>query len=471
MDQVEPARSAATRPRRRWWAVLVVVLAAALVAGLLVVVGQTWDAPDVAAPGGTPAGTPGRTPDSGGPEASAAGRDAAVRAILDRRSAAVLERDRDAFLADLDPEADDFRAAQEQLFDNLTRLRFTTFRYEPTGTEFNRPDLAETYGVPHYVAAVLVHHQLAGYDGAPVARPQGLTFVRRDGRWLLASDTDVDRELPETGHADPWDRRPIAVREGRRALLIADRQDKGRLGALLRAADQAVQRVSRMWPDGWRQKVVVVAVDDEVVLETYFRTALQTSESVAAIAVPAYDAVPGWSPESVQRAEKSLPPRSRVILNTAFFDPADSGNRDLLTHEVTHVATQGDTRPGAPTWLVEGVAEYTAYRHLRPFALELPPSLRTQVEAGSVHLPTYEFYQRDVAANYLIGFLASAWVAERYGEDRLRTLHRRLAGTPTEAMTGQRTRTVLRKVLGVSTEQFQVDVAAYAARVASRTPS
>ena len=135
------------------------------------------------------------------------------------------------------------------------------------------------------------------------------------------------------------------------------------------------------------------------------------------------------------------------------------------------MATLGDTEIGAPTWLVEGIAEYTAYRHLRPFALDLPRSLRKQVEAGSVHLPTYEFYQRDVAANYLTGFIACAWVAERYGEDRLRTLHRRLAGTTTEAATGQRTRTMLRKVLGVSKEQFQADVAAYAARLAGRTPA
>jgi hypothetical protein len=292
-----------------------------------------------------------------------------------------------------------------------------------------------------------------------------MTFVQRGKRWVVGSDTDADSDLPETGHADPWDRRAVVVGKGDNVLVLADAEDRDRLSSLVRVSDRAVRRVAQMWPDGWRRKVVVVAVRDQQLVETYFRTALQSSENVAAIAVPAYDVVPGWSPPR-DAADEPPGPRSRVILNPRYFDPDDDANADLLTHEVTHVATQSRTRAGAPTWLSEGAAEYTAYRYLRPFSVDMPPSLERQVRSGSVDLPTYDFYQRDVAANYLAGFLACAYVAEEYGEDVLRRLYNDLARTPNEIQTVERQEQVFRRLLDVTPEQFSRDVAAYAGTVA-----
>lgn len=392
-----------------------------------------------------------------------AARDTAIRAVLDRRAAAVLARDRKAFLADVERSDNGFLAAQEQLFANLAKVRFTSWRYETIGRDYDRPDLADTYDRPYHLPALLLHYRLAGFDAAPVARPQVLTFVRAaGGRWLVASDSDADADLPETGHADPWDRRAIVVGQGRRTLVLADAEDRRRLDRLVRVSEQAVTRVATMWPGGWRRRVVVVAVRDQALIETYFRTALQSSANVAAVAVPAYDTVPGWS-----RARSGEPAaqRSRVILNPRFFDPADADNVDLLTHEVAHVATQRRTWAGAPTWLVEGAAEYTAYRHLRPFTVRLPAALRREVDAGSVDLPTYDFYARDVAAHYLAGFLACAYVADRYGEASLRDLYDDLARTRREIDTLARQDEAVRKHLGVTVEQLSREVAAYARQV------
>lgn len=407
-----------------------------------------------------------------GPEPSAPGaatevdvgaRDRAVDAVLGRRAAAVLDRDRRAFLADVDQRDPEFVASQERLFDNLAQVELASWEYEQVGRSYDRPDLASTYDRPYYLPALLLHYALKGFDVAPVARPQVLTFVQRGSRWLVAGDTDADSDLPATGHADPWDRRAIVVKEGRQVLVLADAVDRRRLDGLVRVADRAVARVAAMWPDGWRRRVVVVAVRDQQLIETYFRTELQSSEDVAAIAVPAYGTVPGWSPSSARLPEVGA--RSRVIINPRYFDPADDANANLLTHEVTHVATQQRTRAGSPTWLTEGVAEYTAYRHLRPFAVDLPESLAREVRAGSVGLPTYDFYTRDLPAHYLAGFLASAHVADRYGEATLRRLYDRLARTTSEIETLPRQDEVLRDLLGVSTDRFSRDVAAYAATV------
>lgn len=392
-------------------------------------------------------------------------RDTAIRAVLDRRAAAVLAEDRQSFLADVDRADPDFVTAQERLFDNLAQVDLASWEYELIGRDYDRPDLESTYDRPYHLPALLLHYAIEGFDVAPVARPQVLTFVKRGQRWLVASDTDADADLPETGHADPWDRRAVVVREGKRVLVLADAEDEARADDLVTVADRAVARVARLWPEGWRRRVVVVAVRDQQLVETYFRTELQSSENVAAIAVPAYGWVPGWSPREAAEAEGDVGPRSRVILNPRYFDPADETNVDLLTHEVTHVATQARTKAGAPTWLSEGVAEYTAYRHLRPFTVDAPRSLQRQIEAGSVELPTYDFYARDVEAHYLAGFLACAHVADEYGEATLRRLYDRLAGTAREIHTLARQDEVLRDLLGVSTEQFRRDVAAYAATV------
>ncbi len=449
-----PVHHAAPPQRSRLLLVVAALVVVALVAGLAILLTR----------GDSGAG--GQQAQAGDVDAEA--RDKAVRSILDRRAGAVLDRDEKAWLADVDPRATDFRRAQQTVFANLAQVTFSSWDYELIGRDYDRPDLADDYRVPYHLPAILLHYAIKGYDLGPVARPQVLTFVQRGKRWYIASDSDADSDLPETGHADPWDRRAMVAREGDHVLVLADAEDKGRVGALVRVSDAAVSKVARMWPDGWRRKVVVVAVRDQRLIETYFRTELQTSDQVAAIAVPAFDTVPGWTPRDKPSYDDKddAATRSRVILNPRYFEPGNDDNAVLLTHEVTHVATQTRTLAGAPTWLVEGIADYTAYRTLRPFSVTLPRSLRKEVDAGSVDLPTYDFYQHDVPAHYLVGFLACAFVSDRYGEGTLRRYYRALAATPREYQTTARTQSVTRKVLGLSTVQLQREVAAYGAGVA-----
>jgi hypothetical protein len=431
-------------------AVLVVLL---LVAGLVVAVSTRG--------GGTP--DPAADRAAKGTSAGArelAGRDTAIQKVLDRRAEAVLDRDRAAFMADIDTANKAFVAAQEQLFDNLSKVDFAGWEYELIGEDYNRPDLADAYDRPYHLPALLLHYAIKGFDRAEVARPQVLTFIKAGKRWLIASDSDADDQLPETGHADPWDRRPVVAKRGRSVLVIADAVDKGQLGRLVRVGDAAVRRVAGLWPDGWRRRVVIVAVRDQQLVETYFRSSDRTSENVAAIAVPAFDTVPGWTKDSGEH--EPLVARSRVILNPRYFDATDRRNADLLTHEVTHVATQSRTFPGAPAWLAEGAAEFTAYRYLQPFALRLPKGLARQVAAGSVELPTYDFYNRSVSSHYVAGFLACAYINDEYGSATLRRVYRVLGRNMREVLIPKAQRRVFRQVLDTTPAQFSRDLADYA---------
>lgn len=350
---------------------------------------------------------------------------AAEQALLSRRAHAVLTRDRQAWRADLDTTDPRFLAEQDQLFGNLSQVRFASWRYELIGRDYSEPGLAAGYRVPYVLPAVLLHYAIQDFDPAPVARPEVLTLVQRAGRWLLASDSDSDNVLPATGHADPWDRRAMVTGRGRHVLVLADASDASSLDKLVKAGDSAVDRVAEMWPTGWRDRAVIVAVRDPQLLETYFKTGEQSSQDVVAIAVRGFDDVAGWS----ERPAKDVPqPPSRVIINPKYFHPTNSGNADTLTHEITHVATLPITAVGTPTWLVEGAAEYTADRGYGvPTSLDLGPGLRREAASGSVSLRTYDFYQGQVGDHYDAAWLACRLIVHDVGEAGLRALYRRLS--------------------------------------------
>jgi hypothetical protein len=64
-------------------------------------------------------------------------------------------------------------------------------------------------------------------------------------------------------------------------------------------------------------------------------------------------------------------------------------------------------------------------------------------------LPTYDFYQHDVSANYTAGFLACAYIARHYDGAILRRYYRQLAPTTNVIQTLDNTRRVTRKLLGL----------------------
>jgi hypothetical protein len=191
----------------------------------------------------------------------AAGREGAVQALLDRRARAVLDHDERAFLADVDPANSGFVARQRGVYRGLARVPFQTFGYRLLpGRTFSVPAVTRRWGTDAAVVAVVATHRLRDYDTGDVAEAMGLTVAFREGRWLLESDSDVDDSLPAGGHAAPWDVGEVAVARGQHALVIGDSRDADELASVARRVDDAVLRVSRLWPVGagrWPGRVVV----------------------------------------------------------------------------------------------------------------------------------------------------------------------------------------------------------------------
>ena len=173
--------------------------------------GKTWLGPSTS----TAAATPPVNPDT------SAVTTAAAAALLSARSRAVLAGDEPGFLAGVDPTDEQFVARQRELFTSLESLPLGYARWTVRpNSSYNRPTLATQYGAPVFVTDAEFDYQLKGYDSSPVANAETLTFVRREGRWELGGDSDLDNLLPEGGHAEPWDVGPIEVVRGTSSLVI-----------------------------------------------------------------------------------------------------------------------------------------------------------------------------------------------------------------------------------------------------------
>ena len=294
--------------------------------------------------------------------------DQSVNAILARRGKAVQAHNKAGFLADLDPTLPALRAQQSAIFDGLTKLDFVQFGFRANGAAFSPAGHGTGHSQTTYIAGVIATHELRGYDTGPVAEPMAVTFVQRQGRWWMASDRDVDEELPAAGHAEPWDDGQAGVAKGKHSLVIGQAQDEATLVKVAAAVDSAIAADTRFWPTGdgttrWKGRVVVYLPRVQREFTSLFRGSKQTADGVVAVAVPVYDDVTFGSAGGHPSGHVS---GSRIIINPRYFRPKSTFFGVTLRHEVSHIAAEPVTASGTPSWLVEGLAEYVGWRQSDP---------------------------------------------------------------------------------------------------------
>jgi hypothetical protein len=154
-------------------------------------------------------------------------------------------------------------------------------------------------------------------------------------------------------------------------------------------------------------------------------------------------------------------PADRVIVNPDAYDVlGDFGQRIVLTHETTHVATRRATSAATPTWLSEGFADWVAYRRQHRTAGEIAPELQRAVRAGDLPaaLPADQDFSfggeaDGLARAYEGGWLACELIAGHWGERRLTEFYRAVGAH------GQRDGAVekaMNDVLSTTPEDFTV---------------
>lgn len=322
--------------------------------------------------------------------------EADVRRLLDRRAAAVLDRDLAAYRG----------TGSTAGFGNLRAVPLAAWSYELTGLRLTG-DRA--------TADARLRYRVDGYDTAPVVAGRALTLARDSGgQWDVVSD----RPAPESA-VQPWDQGPVSVVHGERSLVLGVGHPKRDLRDYAGLADRAVPAVTSAWGGQWSGRVVVVVPES-----------LQDMAALLGSPASAYRGI-----AAVTTGEVGAPARAaadRIIVNPdAYGVLGDVGRQVVLTHEATHVATRAHTNAATPLWLSEGYADWAGYRGTGRTPAEAAPELARAVVAGEgpEDLPTDEDFAftgdaAALAAAYEGGWLACKLIAERWGEERLRAFYR-----------------------------------------------
>ena len=111
-------------------------------------------------------------------------------------------------------------------------------------------------------------------------------------------------------------------------------------------------------------------------------------------------------------------PAGRVVLAPALFsEVTGQGVLVVLTHELTHVALHQDGASALARWVVEGAAEFTAYRPTALTLTQLTPQLAAAVRAGRTPSgpPTDARFRSDPQAAYQEAYAWCAFLVHRFG--------------------------------------------------------
>jgi hypothetical protein len=281
---------------------------------------------------------------------------AAIEDLLDRRARAFLERDESAFMATVARFDSAFVARQRRLFRWTNGIDLSTYELAPDWRRYGdlvTDSIRSTYREADDVAVASVEERyaLSGFDEQPAVEDLYLTFVRTDGDWLVAGDTDLDNlTLYSSRHL--WDFDRITTERRGRFLLLSHPCRRGEpcgrapAGATALAAT-ALERVAEYWPVRWRRRVAVLVPSDAHELERLLQVTFDVDNFVA-FATSSVDVRGGIDYTG-----------HRIVLNPAAFvgRPTES-TFEILAHELLHVATRDSSGPFIPVWVEEGFAEY-----------------------------------------------------------------------------------------------------------------
>ncbi|WP_158220285.1 hypothetical protein [Kineosporia sp. A_224] len=399
--------------------------------------------------------------------AADAAREKAVRVTVTALDAALAADDVAAFGRLVDPQ--DAAAAKRlrRLARNLTALPAVT-----AGLDWDGSWGVDVSGgqAPDAATRIVAHAHLrttfTGYDtgATPVAVDVGLHKVA--DRWLV---TSWERRFL-SAEPDPWDVDVDLAAVAKPHVLVVGMAKNARANARLASrAEAAIVDTRKVWTDpAWNGKAVVVALTDEAYLDTWFG---------AGLAGPGQKHADYFSTFVTEDALAASPRTGmRVVVATDFLLRDTRATRADLRYAFTVMSFRTGDTDAIPAWLYNGAADYTSWR---------PATGKDAVEAArrrGLYDPTWaglragtwkprftkdrdafgEGSDARVAADWDSAFLTATYVADTFGEARLRELVAATAAEP-------RTDTAVKKVLKMTMPQLSANVARYARRLAART--
>ncbi|MFE6523712.1 hypothetical protein [Streptomyces sp. NPDC057794] len=358
----------------------------------------------------------------GGPSATDRAT-ADVQRLLDRRAAAVVDRDERAYA----------RTGAGTDFGRLRAVPVADWSYRVTALRRDG-DTA--------TADAELRYSVAGYDRAPVTAGRTVRLSRdADGRWSVVEDRPARKSAQQL-----WDQGTVRIMRGAHSLVLGVGQSDRSLRGFADLADRAVPAVSEAWGAQWSRRVVVLVPKSLEGMAGLLGSPASSYRGIAAVTTG-------------ETGAPARAPADRVIVNPDAFALLGSlGEQVVVTHETTHVATRSRTTAATPLWLSEGFADWVGYRSVGRTPAEAAPELARAVDRD--RLPAALPSDKDfgftgdasrLARAYESGWTACRMIADRWGESRLRAFYRAVGehgkrdGAVEQAM---------REVLGTTPEAF-----------------
>jgi hypothetical protein len=377
----------------------------------------------------------------------------AIQALLDRRAAAVIARDEDAFLATVSKTAREFRMRQRRLFERMETLPIGSYSLEVDWARYgdlSRPSDRTRHPEAADVAIPVTEERytLEGFDPAPAAEDLFYTFVEIDGDWLIAGDSDLD-DITLFSARHPWDFHSQRVTERGRFLLmepVCDRCPSAPPNALA-LARSAMQRVNGYWGLPWRKRVPVVIPASAADLKRMLQATFDVGNFVA------------FAYSTVEVDEGIDYTGHRIILNPDAFVGRSSGSTlEILAHELLHVAGRYRSGPFVPTFVEEGIAEYVG-RDQRPDALAF---FDLDIATGAFDGRLPEDYQfstgsgSDIFRSYQKSYSAIRFFIDRWGIGRFQRFYTLLGRPDIDPGTvGYHVDRAMTRSIGMTLDEFE----------------
>jgi hypothetical protein len=395
------------------------VLAASLMAAVLAVVLTVVLSDSTKRPRGI------RPPLKGPASVAGIARMHEIERLLRIRSAAVVHHNRVAFMATLDPVGKKFRRSQSRMFAHIAPVPLSTWSYSMTAIPRPAPPNAAHYEAPTWAPEYFaLHYRLTDFDDKPTTLQQYPTFVKRDGRWYLASLTDyAPRHLRSA--TDIWDHGPVKVLRSRDVLVIGAPSQASTMAEVRRQVQAAIRPVTAVWGSDWARRAVVLVPETvrEMALIDDYEGDL---DNLAALT----------SAEVSTTAGSPTPVGDRITINPQNWPLlSEIGATVVIRHELTHVATRAATGTQTPTWLSEGFADYIGFLAAPVSVSVAAAALNKAVDAGRLpdELPTNRDFSSSnprLAVHYEAAWLACRYIAERFGERALVRFYRAVGTSP-----------------------------------------
>ncbi|GAB16685.1 hypothetical protein GOEFS_009_00540 [Gordonia effusa NBRC 100432] len=315
-------------------------------------------------------------------------------------------------------------------------LRYKTFRYwlGSADAEFVVPQelqqrledqgSSDTWFAPIKLDYALGGESLPGLAEDDITVSTPFALARYDDDWKIVGDStvlqDVQAPAPMIWSYPELRARDVTTSGGDSVVLSYPGTDAA-VATIARELPDAVVAVTNFWGQSWARRAAVVATG----------TAAQFS-GLASADSPVGAAAAATIYASLDSAEKTASGQRVVLTPTARTLPAPA-LAVVLRHELTHVAVRGVTVSGAPLWITEGMPEYVGRKGTYQRFDDVAPNLAAVLRSGDIpaRLPDdrdFAVDQNTALVAYQSAWSLAAYVAEKYGPDRLKALYLGVAG-------------------------------------------